>query len=181
MPANPVRKRRGQKLHTSKTAKLEEKLDGLVSLLRSQTIVSHPQPTIPDLSSAFTPITSTFPLRSEKLSLPKTSIFDDVSIYRIPVAIAEEQLAKFQDVFLPFFPFVHIPEAMSAFDLRLQKPFLWLVIMSLTTRSVAQQMAMGRTIVHIVSTRIVAEHEKSLDLLLGLICYLTWSVVPIAQ
>lgn len=104
------------------------------------------------------------------------SIADGVSIYDIPDTIAEEQLNTFRLAFLPFFPFIHIPNSMSALDIRLAKPFLWLVIMSLTTKSVAQQLAMGVTIRQIVSQKVVAEHEKSLDLLLGIVSYLAWSV-----
>jgi hypothetical protein len=41
----------------------------------------------------------------------------------------------------------------------------------------AHQLAMGDAIRRIVSRKVVADHEKSLDILLGLICYLAWSVV----
>jgi hypothetical protein len=103
-----------------------------------------------------------------------SSIDDDVAVHNIPDATAKKQLDTFRRAFLPFFPFIHIPALMSASDLRQQKPFLWLVIMSLTTKSVEQQRAMGDTIRRIVSQKVVAEHEKSMDILLGLIAYLAW-------
>ncbi|KAK7218925.1 hypothetical protein V2G26_006928 [Clonostachys chloroleuca] len=46
--------------------------------------------------------------------------------------------------------------------------------MSLTTSSADEQSAMGNIIRRVISQRIVGEHEKDLELLLGLICYLAW-------
>jgi hypothetical protein len=101
-------------------------------------------------------------------------IHDNVAVHEISDTTAEKQLDTFCHAFLPFFPFIHIPPLMRASDLRQQKPFLWLVIMSLTTTSVEQQRAMGNTIRRIISQNVVAEHEKNMDILLGLICYLAW-------
>lgn len=104
-----------------------------------------------------------------------------VSAFEIPDATAEEQLRTFRQSFLPLFAFVALPATMSASGLRLQKPFLWLVIMSLTTKSVATQIAMGDSIREIVSHQVVVEHEKSLDILLGIICYQAWfASVPVS-
>jgi hypothetical protein len=114
------------------------------------------------------------PAIDSSASQSPSSIDEDVALHKIPDAVAEQQLDIFCHAFLPFFPFIHIPPLMGASDLRQQKPFLWLVIMSLTTKSVEEQRAMGRTIRQIVSQKVVAEHEKSMDILLGLICYLAW-------
>jgi hypothetical protein len=105
------------------------------------------------------------------------SLLDDISAYKIPENIADQNLGTFRRAFLPFFPVVYIPEVMSASYLRQQKPFLWLVMMCLTTKDMTQQGAMEYTIGQIISQRIIAEHEKNIDLLLGLICYLAWSVM----
>jgi hypothetical protein len=105
------------------------------------------------------------------------SIADRVSEHKLLEEVAEAQLNAFIHTFLPFCPFVYIPILTTAADLLVEKPFLWLVIMSMTTRSMAEQRAMGDTICQIVAQNVVAKHEKSLDLLLGLICYLNWSVM----
>lgn len=97
-----------------------------------------------------------------------------VSLYDMPDATAQEQLNTFRRVFLPLFAFVHIPDSTSALQLRHQRPFLWLVIMSLTTNSAGQQIVMGDTIRRIVSQQALAEQEKSMDLLLGILCYIAW-------
>jgi hypothetical protein len=112
--------------------------------------------------------------------LPSSSIPDQISIYAIPEAVTEEQLDQFRYSFLPLFPFVHIPITTSARELRSRNPFLWLVIMSLTTKVATQQIAMGHTIRQIISGNLVAENEKSIDILLGLICYLGWYVILLA-
>lgn len=106
-----------------------------------------------------------------------SSIHNDISIHNVPDSTAEEQLNTFRRSFLSTFPFVHIPPTTSAVELRQQKPFLWLVIMSLTTKFVSQQFAMEEVIWHIISRRIVAQQIAELDLLLGLVCFASWYVL----
>ncbi|KAF2726468.1 hypothetical protein EJ04DRAFT_530247 [Polyplosphaeria fusca] len=94
--------------------------------------------------------------------------------YNLSGDMAEERLATFRSIFLPAFPFVSLPPELSSIELRRAKPFLWLVIMSLTTKSSIQQLAMGEIIREIMAKRVVVGCEKSLDLLLGIICYMGW-------
>ncbi|KAI1120721.1 hypothetical protein F5Y10DRAFT_272806 [Nemania abortiva] len=110
-------------------------------------------------------------------SPPSTSspILEDVLPCKIPDNLAEEQLCIFRNAFLPMFPFVHLPLTQSASQLRHQKPCLWLVIMSLTTKSVSHQFALEEMVWGIISRRIVSEHLADLDLLLGVICFASWS------
>lgn len=102
------------------------------------------------------------------------SLLDDISAHNFTDAVADQNLETFRHAFLPYFPVVYIPDIMNSNFLRQQKPFLWLVIMSLCTKDMTKQFAMEYTIRQIISQRVVAEHEKNLDLLLGLICYLAW-------
>jgi hypothetical protein len=102
-------------------------------------------------------------------------VLRDISMHFIPADVAEEQLATFRRAFLPMFPFVHIPETTSSAELRQTRPFLWLTAMCLTTKSVAQQFAIEETIWNIISQRIVAQYMAEMDLLLGLICFASWS------
>lgn len=73
------------------------------------------------------------------------------------------------------FPFVHIRGTMRAHDLRHEKPFLWLNIMALATKTVSEQFAIEETIWQIISRRIVAQHFVNMDLLLGVVCFASWS------
>ncbi|QDS72293.1 hypothetical protein FKW77_006920 [Venturia effusa] len=102
------------------------------------------------------------------------SLMDDISAHNLPDDIADQTLGAFRHAFLPYFPVVYLPDVMDSSFLRQRKPFLWLVIMSLCTKDMNKQIAMEYTIRQIVSQRAVAEHEKNLDLLLGLIVYLAW-------
>ncbi|KAI1734295.1 hypothetical protein F4680DRAFT_438896 [Xylaria scruposa] len=110
-------------------------------------------------------------------SPPPTSspILEDVLACEIPESLAEEQLCTFRNAFLPMFPFVRLPLTVSASQLRHQKPCLWLVILCLTTKSVSHQFAMEEIVWGIISRRIVSEHLADLDLLLGVICFASWS------
>ncbi|KAI1344546.1 hypothetical protein F5Y15DRAFT_424684 [Xylariaceae sp. FL0016] len=87
----------------------------------------------------------------------------------------EEQLDIFRRVFIPMFPFVHISETVTTAKFCRQRPFLWLVVMALTSKSTAQQFKLERAIWEIVSRRIVAEQLVDIDLLLGLVCFASWS------
>lgn len=82
----------------------------------------------------------------------------------------------FHKDFVTTFPFVYIAKNTKAADLRVHKPFLWLVIMAITNRNVAEQFAMEETIWKVVSQRIVVQHHVSLDLIQGLVCFAAWYV-----
>lgn len=73
------------------------------------------------------------------------------------------------------FPFVHIPATMTASGLCEAKPFLWLVIMALTDKSASDQFGMEDTIWHIISQRVIREQWAGMDVLLGIICFNSWS------
>ncbi|KAI2467660.1 hypothetical protein F4781DRAFT_302295 [Annulohypoxylon bovei var. microspora] len=185
-------------------SRLEEKLDDLVTLLRSQAAEKQGQAQTPSqrltpqstsegtpggygdsmssmsaqenpdiaIDTAASVVHILRPVSPPMLPLP---IYDDISIHNLPERVAEEQLDTFRRFFLSMFPFVHIPTTTSAAELRREKPFLWLVIMALTPKMVAQQFAIEATIWHIISRRIVAQHFIDLDLLLGVICFASWS------
>ena len=177
---------------------MEERLNNLATVLQSHVTSTDVQPDAPvaeylDADSNFEkhplndddPATTSTNARlgphtpaatapHSSASLSPFPMVDEVPGYGIPDCVAEEQLNMFRQVFLPMFPFVHIPADTSASELHRQKPFLWLVIMSLTTKSAADQLAMGEIIRQSVSQKVVAKGDKSLDMLLGLICYLGW-------
>jgi hypothetical protein len=108
--------------------------------------------------------------------LPSSPIYDDVMKHDISESVAQERLRMFHEHFLPMFPFAHIPISTHPWDLRQQKPFLWLVIMCLTATATQDQFQMETTIWEIIGRRVVAEHHASLDLVLGLISFSAWLV-----
>jgi hypothetical protein len=88
---------------------------------------------------------------------------------------AEVYLKKFKE-WLKKFPCMILPSDMTAAALRREKPFLWLCIMNITSMSVEQQMKMKDRVRQEIATRIIINHERSLDCLQGIICYVTWLV-----
>ncbi|KAI1471988.1 uncharacterized protein F4812DRAFT_201402 [Daldinia caldariorum] len=99
----------------------------------------------------------------------------DVSGHRIPDHTAQDLLDTFRRSFIPLCPVVHIPLSTSAAELRRDKPFLWLVVMSLACKSISQQSELADAIWHIISNRVVLQHIIDLDVLLGIVCFGTWS------
>jgi hypothetical protein len=87
---------------------------------------------------------------------------------------AEDALETFKSSYLPWFPFVLIPDSMTAEQLRNVRPFLWLNIMLVTSRSSPQYQRMGDIVRRELSEAMVMDSEKSLDLLLGMIVFLGW-------
>jgi hypothetical protein len=108
-------------------------------------------------------------------------ILRDIAVHDVTPMEAEEQLAFFRRCFLPEFPFVHIPESTTADKLRKEKPFLWLVIMALTSRFAVRQFAMQATIWKIISQRAVVDYMTTIDLLQGIICFNAWLVFFVAD
>ncbi|KFA51401.1 hypothetical protein S40293_03285 [Stachybotrys chartarum IBT 40293] len=218
-PAVPVRRRRPRRpaaqslpspLSSTRTSGLEQKLDDIVSLLRSHaterssqgmqktvdfnntpsslgtlvdSVASRPPSPVrdPDFEidtvKGFIDILRPRPTPTHARDASSTGsnspIAEDVSAHQIPEAQAEEQLKLFKRHFLRLFPFVHLP--MPAAELRLQKPFLWLTIMSLTSKASSVQFELEATIWNIITRRVVAQHYMDIDLLLGIIAFSAWS------
>src|SRR6202034_3300957 len=104
-----TRRRSINKSPISRTARLEQKVDGLVSLLRSQATVISDTPLLPTQ-----PIQVGIQTPQSTINVSPSQISDDVSDRTIPNTLTEEHLAKFRQSFFPFFPFVYIPATMSA-------------------------------------------------------------------
>ncbi|KAL4724853.1 hypothetical protein ACLX1H_008300 [Fusarium chlamydosporum] len=104
-----------------------------------------------------------------------SSIGEDTSSLDEPTPEeAEVYLNKFRE-WLKKFPCMVLPSDMTAAALRKEKPFLWLCIMNITSMSVEQQMKMKDRVRQEMATRIIINHERSMDCLQGLICYVCWA------
>ncbi|KAK6446169.1 hypothetical protein FP744_10002418 [Trichoderma asperellum] len=188
---------------------MEEKLDSVISLLRSQASAKQPieqtveaspsnddTPSTRSLDDPILPSTARGPevvidttesvvhlfRPTETPNDPPSMALSPVSPIALDIPIdsatkweAEEQLATFRRAFIPMFPFIYIPSTTSASDLRREKPFVWLVIMALTTKVVSKQFDLVDHIWKIISRRVLCEQYANLDLLLGIICFSSWS------
>jgi hypothetical protein len=208
-PAEKVRHRSQRKPAVSKTARLEEKLDGLVSLIKagaqSSQVTTSPYATvaiddftltgntrinantstqsqseralIPSSSNDYihnvpvlTPATDYS--RGSSYSLPPSS-FRDPGGEPSPVD-AEEYLINFRTCKLKYFPFIYIPSTTRAQQLRQERPFLWLCIMAVGSKSKSQQQILGSKIRQKIAHELVVQSERNVDLLLGILAFIGW-------
>ncbi|RYP22616.1 hypothetical protein DL767_009012 [Monosporascus sp. MG133] len=203
------------------TARLEEKLDDLVTLLRSQastaavgagaggvggvgsgvgvggvaaahatTAATHQQAPTPDSTGDDQPqlrLRDVFPFTqlvgpaaANQVVVPPCHQDPDpgrafaVPDHLEPRQSAEESLQIFREIHLRSFPFVYIPPETTANDLQRERPFLWLNIRTLTCKSPAQQCALSNRIREIIGQKVLSESERTMDLLLGLLGFLSW-------
>lgn len=87
---------------------------------------------------------------------------------------ASEHLRTFRAHHLKFFPLVYIPATTTPQQLQQERPFLWLCIRAISTRSLEQQDELGRRIRETQCRQLLIEGERSIDLLLGLLAFLAW-------
>ncbi|OJJ06457.1 hypothetical protein ASPVEDRAFT_87756 [Aspergillus versicolor CBS 583.65] len=189
----------------SKAARLEEKLEDLVSLLRagvqppganpinlllgqfgqpgdlpaSQTALSPPDSLDAALGNAARNVYAV-PSSSSDANTPDVGGHTAVMPFSSPseptVLQAEEYLTMFQNQLLPYFPCVYIQPGISAQQLRRDRPFTWLCIMAVTCRSAVQRRALYQKIKDITAQQMVHNSlNTDIDILLGLLIYLGWS------
>ncbi|OJI84855.1 hypothetical protein ASPTUDRAFT_117872 [Aspergillus tubingensis CBS 134.48] len=88
----------------------------------------------------------------------------------------EELLAKFRLHKMPLFPFVMIPTQLGVPILRQQFPFLLLcIVTACLEHKPSLQLKMEQEVRRSIATRLVANLERSLDLLSGLLVHVAWS------
>ncbi|KAI9650910.1 hypothetical protein NHQ30_000945 [Ciborinia camelliae] len=196
----PVKRRQKPRVTTER---LEQRLDGLVSLLRTispnnpevenalnsfttKTTDSHPPPFSPHnitissiqnsdeaASASVDPSASQFP------PTPASSTFPTYP-YTLPEGAeptteeAERYFQSFCTRNLPHFPFIQFGNGMTARQLRQERPFFWLCIMTMSSTVVHRQIILGKVIREIAARELVVEGKRNLDLLLGLVCFLGW-------
>ncbi|KAE9369122.1 hypothetical protein N431DRAFT_412898 [Stipitochalara longipes BDJ] len=185
-PTATARLRSPRKPPVSRTARLEEKLDSLVSLITSKAgaqsseaissaltaAIENPTPhdtarTIPVL----TPASTEDSMSSQYSLFMHTGIHDPGS--KLTPVEAEEYLRDFQ-MNSKYFPFIYIPSTTSAQQLQQERPFLWLCMMAVSSKSTPQQQVFGSKIKQRISQEVVVESSKNLELLLGILIFIGW-------
>ncbi|KAK0707662.1 hypothetical protein B0H67DRAFT_685933 [Lasiosphaeris hirsuta] len=141
------------------------------------------------------PVTTCAPLPTRPAPPPRTSLFGTIfpppmvdrtvpppdlglmpSCPYQPTGLeAEENLETFRDRMLIYMPFIKLPRTMTAETLRTLYPFLWFNIMLVTCKKINHQMVMSDSAKRFIAQKMVVDHEKSIDLLFGILTLLTWS------
>jgi hypothetical protein len=197
-PKESTRHRNSKSSAVHKTTRLEQKLDGLVSLIKSGALSSTANISPQALSSLDNPtpnVTSMHtntpdyiqPPRSSLLGAieadtsetsSKTSTADSTRQSYEPSEIeAEKSLEYFRTYKSRSFPFVHISSTITASHLKQERPFLWLCIMSITSRSSLQQRELGSRIREVFAQEVVVQLNRNMDLLLGILAFIGWYVI----
>ncbi|KAI1775072.1 hypothetical protein F4818DRAFT_452007 [Hypoxylon cercidicola] len=191
-PSASVGRRAAKRRGVSRTARLEEKLDELVSCLkaRQENAMKDPDGELEDAGdqgdyeseteepsvAALTPATATNSLGGTTLLSAAITPDSTISFPDEPSpSEAEELLKKFREEIIGFFPFVYIPPHVTSQQLRELYPFLWLNIICTSLTSPRRRTALGDQARSIVIQKVAVEREKSLDLLLGLLTLVGWS------
>lgn len=167
---------------------LEQKLDGLVSLIKSTHDIRAPQ--VIDqghqlAASTLTSMASTAPYNG--LSTPTSTVTSEQLVSRPPLdsisdtmfpmpdfRTANEHLDLFRDQFAPHFPFIVLPKSVRAETLCVERPFFYISILAMVSRDTDQRIALGKVVVHQLAEKVFVKCERSLDLLLGILTYGAW-------
>lgn len=191
-PAQTVRRRNPKRPAVSKTSRLEEKLDNIVSLMVAGGVAGavvapldvptqtnanpHHQSRRGSVSNKSNDyvhnapvLTSVIDSTGASSNLPHPGYAGEPSLLE-----ADEYLISFQSYKLRCFPFVNIPSIITAQQLRQERPFLWLCVMAVSSRSTSQQQALGKKIRQTIAEEMVLRSEKNIDLLLGLLAFIGW-------
>ncbi|PLB46509.1 hypothetical protein P170DRAFT_457119 [Aspergillus steynii IBT 23096] len=161
----------------SRTAQLEQKVDGLLSLLSASTSVDESgarratgleqnvqQSLSADLANPRTHSSSGF--------TPTESPQGNSEVDRI--GYEDTLLTSFRTKKLPCFPFVHIPDTTSAQKFKQESPYLWRCIEVTESRNVDALDDFTTRLRREISNAVLVELEKSLDLLQAILAYLAW-------
>jgi hypothetical protein len=198
-PADSVRRRNSRRPPATKKARLEEKLDTLVSLIKAGASTSAATTSLlPTASSngntphgisrTQTDISADGQANSSSSSsvisqhnrhMPEEGISStdstDFSYEPSPLE-AEQCLTNFQTYYVKYFPVVEISGTTTAERLRQERPFLWLCIMAVGSRSTSKQQTLRRKIRQIVAEEMVVQTNRSIDLLQGILVFVGWCV-----
>ena len=170
----------------SNTAQLEAKLDSLVSLLQSSHQSKSPASEPPHHQQA-----AHQPFACAEVGPPTASVSADTGSSPSspaqptgwPIDIsdqeAEECLGRFR-LKLPHFPFVSIPPSETAATLRRDRPILWQCILAVSTKSMPRRQALGSHLRSLFAEKLIVQHERSIEILLGLLAFMGWANYQLA-
>lgn len=87
----------------------------------------------------------------------------------------KEALDLFRGSMLGFCPFMYLHPDLQSQKLQQDRPFLFEAILAVTTRSANEKVAWANRIKSTVAQALVVENQSNLDLLLGILTYVSWS------
>jgi hypothetical protein len=88
-----------------------------------------------------------------------------------------DHLTEFRTQRLINFAFIHLPTGITPQRLQQERPFLFLTIIAVSSKSSSQRLGLGRKIKQILAREVFADHEGNFDVLLGLLVFTTWFAI----
>ncbi|KAH8801793.1 hypothetical protein F5884DRAFT_847663 [Xylogone sp. PMI_703] len=195
-PSPPMRKRRKMKIcSVGEGSKLEEKLDTLVTLLKSTTqnspvtvkaAYSNPPQENYEIHHNSTaanntdhryhtpkgPLHNTGDIRESQF-IP-TILCPSISALQFSTEEAESYLNRFRTDFITYFPFVVILPSMTSHNLRQERPTLWTCIMAVASNNSKQQKLLSEEVREILGREAYVKGTRTIDLLQAILVYTTW-------
>jgi hypothetical protein len=157
-----VRKSTGKRTTAAKRSQLEDKLEDLVSLLRSQHAA--PQNDRPAFPQVPTP-------QSSEHSPNQGGVEP-----RYDVHLTNHELSMFCDMHLPNFPLIHLPPSITAEELQAEKPLVCMAIKTVCNKAWSHQGKLSKRLRERISSQLLVDGEKTLDLLLSILMCMAWYV-----
>ncbi|CAK7225548.1 hypothetical protein SBRCBS47491_005925 [Sporothrix bragantina] len=185
----------------TRVAHIEEKLDSLMSLLQtvtkepsaalalkeavkqqsSQTQIQRERAQAQTLHVVDTPVSLSSPATDAAALAMAASPDTPVLFESLSRSSLEMAWTLFHSTFLPFCPFLWLPPDTTAQRLQRHRPFLLRCIVAVTTTLVRDKIAQGRAIKEILAHETLVENKNSMDLLLGLLVYISWGTDPMVS
>ncbi|KAI0491188.1 hypothetical protein F4859DRAFT_508976 [Xylaria cf. heliscus] len=128
---------------------------------------------VPVGPTVVTPASTAYATCSTANSTPSPAPAHDL---HTSAAEAEETLVFFREHHLRFFPFIYLPPDMTAAQLRRDRPYLWLNISAVCCKSPTKQAVLSRQIREQLAQKILVSCERNIDMLLGALCLLGWTM-----
>lgn len=91
---------------------------------------------------------------------------------------AEGLFAVFRSQMLPCFPFIYLNPSLTGRELRRDRPFLFRAIVTVASPATQQRLARANELRGLLAKAVVVKNQSNIDLLLGLLTYLTWNTDP---
>lgn len=185
-----VRKRVTKRSYKSRTEQIEKKLDGLISMLNASPEGSTESPSLQHSTDGSslgcvdnTPAAGVAENLEQNSFSPKATTVPGSSHVHSPInygvpevtpSEAEECLYDFRTYKLNYFPFYNIPSAMTAQELCRERPFFWRCITAVSCGSAAKQVALLEDVRRLIAQTMVMEHNRNIDMILGLLVIMGW-------
>ncbi|KJK87909.1 hypothetical protein H633G_08219, partial [Metarhizium anisopliae BRIP 53284] len=179
IPAPSQRRKRGK---SSRVALLEQKIDGIMSLLAENQHGQQqpgPSPMTPEsqlahkTSPAIPQVLQTEPPHSTGSG--NQALFRLIPDFQVTEREASRFLSIYASEYAPNFPFVMVPSAATAHGLHDRSPGLfWAIMTAVAPQSLAVQQRVKTWFRQYVADHVIVRQEKTLQLLQAILVHLAW-------